>query len=435
MYKILNDTNLNDPDFVKDYLEHSFSKRKSKKSYKLYINICKIYDLYPKSITDILDNINTLGYYKDYFYIYMFSRNDNLSNYIMNLVIKQINSDLDNLKKKQDISTLGKWLPRENSKINKKSKFIDNFSNIMFPHSIDIFNKRKKYRLLKTKLNTVLGTLESKMATKNFSDIDYDKVSPNALAKNIHNLQNHPECLDSLAKFQYDQLKSLSLEKFVTELGLKTFSSEGIYKVWEDNKFILEVPYINNFIQKSVCILDLSKDTFKLNKNNFACGIGLLTNKHSTADKKVIINNNFIDLSELDIFNQAGTISSNVGPIKSIDMEKYYDKLQTIQNCDSVIVVSGKTVSNIEFITNKGYKFLQYKLVDNGFDVVYSVGDKIRTFKKQVKQDLTNFVVINNIKKITNNSTDFKQIQFPLIMISFWALLFFGLKLFEFFYL
>lgn len=70
---ILSNEQLNDPSFVKEYLEFSFKKRRPEKDAKLYINICKIYEKYPETIQELLDNINKLGYYKDYFHILKYS--------------------------------------------------------------------------------------------------------------------------------------------------------------------------------------------------------------------------------------------------------------------------------------------------------------------------------------------------------------------------
>ena len=132
--KILNDIQLKDIELVKEYLKFSFRQRKAKKDYKLYINICRIFDVYPDTIKELLDNIPTLGYYKDYFYVLKFSRNATLSKYIYDIVVKQLKIDMQHIKSKQNdkITTLGKWLPRETSKINKETNFIDNFTEIFY---------------------------------------------------------------------------------------------------------------------------------------------------------------------------------------------------------------------------------------------------------------------------------------------------------------
>ena len=66
---IITKENLGDQEFVKEYLEFSFYKRKPQKDVKLYKNICRIYEVYPETIKELLTNIPRLGYYKDYFHI------------------------------------------------------------------------------------------------------------------------------------------------------------------------------------------------------------------------------------------------------------------------------------------------------------------------------------------------------------------------------
>lgn len=150
--KILSDEEIQDTTLVQDYIAKSFNKRKPKKSNKLYINISNIYTVYPRLVENILNELPKLGYYKDYFHILSFSKNYQLNTYIYNIIINQVNEDLKNLKLNKPISTLGKWLPSENSKINKKINFIDNFNALFFPKNLKLtkFTLRKKYRQMKT---------------------------------------------------------------------------------------------------------------------------------------------------------------------------------------------------------------------------------------------------------------------------------------------
>src|SRR5207245_2961042 len=109
--------------------------------------------------------------YKDYFYILNFSKNTNLDDYIYNIIINQLKEYLKNIKCKKQISTLGKWLPREKSEINKKINFIDKFNSKFYP-DFAIYSARKRYRKLKSMLNKNLGTLEVNLCAKNYDKID-----------------------------------------------------------------------------------------------------------------------------------------------------------------------------------------------------------------------------------------------------------------------
>ena len=66
---VFDKNDLDDKDKVKKYLQLSFQKRLRKKSMKLYYNICQIFEKYPATIKELLNNIPVLGYYKYYFYI------------------------------------------------------------------------------------------------------------------------------------------------------------------------------------------------------------------------------------------------------------------------------------------------------------------------------------------------------------------------------
>src|SRR6266567_1453470 len=141
-HRIFHEQDLMDAPFIKSYLEKEFRFRRTKKNKALYINVSIIFQEYPDTIKEILDNILSLGYYKDYFYVLMFSRNPELDQYIYGIIIGQLRYDQINLKNNKKISTLGKWLPREDSKINKKCNFIDKFNKIFFPNITDLFAAR-----------------------------------------------------------------------------------------------------------------------------------------------------------------------------------------------------------------------------------------------------------------------------------------------------
>ena len=79
---------------------------------------------------------------------------------------KTTKATLDNLAKEKKISTLGKWLPREKSSINKKCGFVDKFCKLFFPKIKNKFQARREYRKTKTLINQKLGTIETKICGK-----------------------------------------------------------------------------------------------------------------------------------------------------------------------------------------------------------------------------------------------------------------------------
>lgn len=406
---ILHNDELNDIDTVKSYLQFSFRQRKPKKDYKLYINICKIYNIYPNTIKELLDEIPNLGYYKDYFYILMFSRNTDLDEYIYNIVATQLKQDLQNLKQNKEISTLGKWLPREQSKINSRCNFIDKFNAQFYPDITDKFHARKRYRKLKTMLNSKLGTIEVKMCAKKYDEINFNKVSPLALKRNMSSLIKHDECKDKLDDFETNSLKKMSLSDFIKELLNNTHTSDKINKmskIWENNRFRNEIAYIDKLIPNATCIIDLSKDTFGNGAEHFAIGMALLVDYFSVLENKVIVSDEMIKL-EGDISQKASKLLQYVGPCKAIDINKYYNMIT--DKCSAIIFVTAKQISNIEFLSDKNVTFLQFIPDYDGYNLVYYTGDKIRKFRKYEHTFNDKTEKVKNITTIISNSSELKD--------------------------
>src|SRR3989304_6238938 len=88
-----------------------FQKRKPKKSYFTYKTLSDFYEKYPQTIKNILININTLGYFKDWFFVLTITQNEQLTDFIYQLIIDQLASDIYNYQQKNKISTLAKWMP------------------------------------------------------------------------------------------------------------------------------------------------------------------------------------------------------------------------------------------------------------------------------------------------------------------------------------
>ncbi|GAG49459.1 unnamed protein product, partial [marine sediment metagenome] len=136
-----------DKDGVKNYLMDTFKFQRAQKYNAVYINLCRLYEHYPQTITEIIKNIPTLGYWKDYFFILKFSRNKELTRLIYNIIIKKLRVDINKYNQGQSISSLAKWLPREGSKLEKRINFIDTVNQELYPKCNRI-TARKKHRQL-----------------------------------------------------------------------------------------------------------------------------------------------------------------------------------------------------------------------------------------------------------------------------------------------
>lgn len=374
---ILNDEQLKSPETRQEYLKFSFDKRLAKKDFKLYINICKIYDYDSISIELLLNNIPTLGYYKDYFYILQFSKNNNLTKYIYDLIIKQMNQDVENLKKNKSISTLGKWLPRENSKLNKITGFVDKFNAIFYPDT-PLLAARKRYRKLKSLINNKLGTLEAKLCTKQYDKIDFSKVSYNAVERNKETLLRNEESKELLENHELAELKKLDLNIFFRKVINGKYNAEVLQRVWDTNRFCQEIPYFDQYVGKSRCFVDLSKDSFSNDLHYHAIGMALLVNHFSTLDNKLIVCNNQIQINNSEnIVKQTNTLMNLCGPCKTLNLDKIDNDLE---NKNTLIIISNKQID----YSNKKYNIIQLtKPNRENYNLTYYNGDKIRTITRK----------------------------------------------------
>lgn len=396
--KILNYTQLHDTNVVKDYLKFSFRQRKAKKDYKLYINICKIYNVYPDTIKELLNNIPVLGYYKDYFYILSFSRNQKLDQHIYNIVSSQLKKDMEYIKNGQHnkITTMGKWIPKESSTINKKIDFVDKFNKIFYP-GVSKFTARKEYRKMKTFINDTLGTLEAKLCTKKYDDINFSKVSYNALKRNEQKLLTIDVCKQKLELHIETQMKQLPIAEFIKNLLTEKIPVNIMEKTWNTTKYIEQIPY-NKFLKENnfKCILDLSKDTYNHSMQHFAVGCALaFGNVH-------VCNEGTLKLDG-DILERSKHIMRHSGPCKSVDVTNYIDPLSNNHN---MLFITDKELNNIDKLNVNNTMITQFKLKNKYTYDVISYKNNIAKIEKENCLAIvsTNIKKKNMIKTIIDTS-------------------------------
>jgi len=367
---VLEPEQLSNIEVVKSYLEFSFRARKAQKDQKLYQNIALIYQHFPKLISELLVEIPKIGYYKDYFYLLIYAE-DELSEKIYNIVIEQLKIDLENYKRKGQITTLGKWLPREASKINKKTGFVDKFGARFFGGSL--LSNRIKYRKMKVALNAYIGTLEVHMCMKTYDKIDFEKVSPYAFKINRENLLKHEECKDIVEGYSYQVLKvknMMDLMKFVIVGGCVGVDEVLLERVWGENKskYLTEIPYLGTAIEKGcVCILDLSKDVV-----NFASwlvvGIGLLVLEFNG----IVFCGNVQLTIKGNIVEKVKGILKHCGPYRNISFTGIEQR--------NIIIVSNKLIE----LQHEIHKIVQYAPnIDGSYYVKFHHGGHLHEIKKE----------------------------------------------------
>ena len=122
------------------------------------------------------------GYYKDYLYIMTDPLcSVELYNRCINILCDQIALDYTNFMKKEEVSILAKYMPREKGEF---SKIAVEISDKMFEGQK--FQKLKKYRKMISELNLngIKTTTETFMCGKRYRDIDFSKVSSVCMHRN-----------------------------------------------------------------------------------------------------------------------------------------------------------------------------------------------------------------------------------------------------------
>jgi len=191
-----------------------------------FMMLYSLFDYYPeiakfvfvKFIT--MEDEHCLGSFKDikYFCNYIKDRsneNNFFIEYILNICVNLLKNDEIAYSKGEPITLFGKWFPREKSKkfgwLNKKFAEIY-YYNIMITAYNPIQKKqaRKKcllnLRKLLAKLNKYLDTTQIKMAGKNWSQIDFNKVTGPTLRIHKKSFQNKNKN-DDIRSYEYDRIK------------------------------------------------------------------------------------------------------------------------------------------------------------------------------------------------------------------------------------
>lgn len=422
---VLTNEELANKSLVKEYLEYSFRKRRAKKNSKLYINLTKIYKLYPSTIKHILDEIPRLGYYKDYFYILSYSKNNDLDLYIYHLIISQLNLDLDNLKYNLPISTLGKWLPRETSKLNLACNFVDKFNALFFPSIKNKFDARRQYRHTKSLLNKKLGTIECFLCANDYGSIDYHKVAPYALKKKKRILLKHEDCTKELELYEEEILNKLSLSEFIRDILLNKYSVEKMEAVWLEKKFCHSIPFLADVITGSVCIVDLSNNIFNKNSEFFVLGIALIGNYFSTSGH-IMVGRHIIN-PQGNIRERLTEILKYIGPCANFDCEDCYSKFveKKLDLHCLIFVTDKKIINDVSLLKNWNLKLLHIVPDHQEYQITYynrenSIGEtNLIHHKKKISSKKI-------IQLITSQSTELngKPMQIVFLILLFGIIFF-----------
>lgn len=404
---------------VKNYLEKNYTKKRPKKNNEFYYNLATLYNYYPKTIFNILNELPRLGYWKDYFYLLEFSKNPKLDNLIYKKLYDTLITDIENLQNKQPISTLGKWMPTEKSHFDKMFNFVDKFNAILFPH-IKKFTARAKYRKLLSKLKKEIEPSEIIFCNKNFEKINFEKISLICFKNNYKFLKE--KCPEQTEKFLYKFYDKQNLFLFLNTILFKKFDDlekKIIEKIWKKNikKYTLDCYFLN--IDKSIILADITNSIYNKKDNlSIIIGIILLNSETSIFDNNIVINSKdpgFLKIEkEANLFNKIEKILDNLNSHKDINTEKIMNLLGETDNFELII------------LTDKIFRIENFSKINN--KIIYWEIKNIEFIQKNISKNiiLIQGLLYSNkclgiIKKILENSDELSEnnlMKYGLIFIS-----------------
>lgn len=292
-------------------------------------------------------------------------------------------------------STLGKYLPREKSKINQNCNFINNFCKHFYPdeYKKNRFAAYQLYRQLKTRFTKYLCVLEYNLCTKNYENINWNKISNYSIKKNMNTIRKESILYKSYISNKFKMFSNCSLSKFMKNI----FNDKNAYDI-ENNKHIIDViwkinipKYIKKYnftnINVSECnlIYDLSRQIFNFKQEYFVIGLILLFNEYNCDISK---NENLKDLNtHNNIVDKCKFLNTVSGPIENMNF-----------NENSIVIVNN----------NVSHKITNYKLlfvIRN--EVHYDVFIKYNNENKQIYTQIK----LEREIKIDNNDNDLVSIK------------------------
>lgn len=355
--------NLNDK-FIETFLFKTFKNKKNKKNISDYEQLVMIYEVKPYIIIDVFKNIEVLGYWKDIFYCLqaannLINRNKDVKSFIYfayEFINYTIEEDLKKFRNKKNISSLAKWMPRENRSFDRKLNFVDNFTAYRYKKymnnvdSQNLVKRKKEYRLMISELNKYLGTGEINFSNKSIMhEADFNKMTYSCIIKN--------------------RSKILSNEILVDKYKSYLTSNANNYTFWEMNNYILNIidnpdydfernvvrdvfrNKVDDYVSEAAVIIDLNypiniianmSKEIATNCTFFRYIIGVLAlAKYKNSNNRIFsmgkARDIFLVQNASDIFDIVNVIKMNICP------NKYIDKYNINSEYPTLIITSNNS--------------------------------------------------------------------------------------------
>lgn len=273
---------------IREHICETFSKKKRQvKHGDFYKTILVLFDTYPELAKETIDSLESCGTPRDYIILLERSENIQLNNYLYTYIAKVIRQDAIKLqtKSKEQISTMAKWMPRENSNKDRKIGFVDKIVKLMYIDSETSIAK-KKLRVLRKLLNEELGSIEHYMSTKQYEKIDFNKMPNLSLKRHLSKLKNIEEPTRSnFRKHLLERYSRFSLSQYIWKIINKIDEVEKdiLIEVWEARKFYYAqklrqffCPTTHNKYQSITIVLQLAESTNREYISSTIIGLALL---------------------------------------------------------------------------------------------------------------------------------------------------------------
>jgi len=374
-----------DSEKFEKFVMYYLGKKRPQKKWKFYKIFVRSYKYHTESIQNIILNIDKLGYWKDLFLMLLASLRSYLDvdihNYIYDVVYENIMVDMEKEKNGETISTLAKWMPRQGSSFDRKLKFVDKFSKMMFPQHSNYNHRKKCYRKTISKLCDKINIVERQVTSKDFDNIDFYGMPYLAFKKNYDiMLKNGMD--RKMVDYIYRYYVNLNSKQFIHKIYKYYGSFDNIYKeavlvAFEKNKSQYYMDIVND-LEINTCVGDPIDIVLRLDNEMFNTGkiehiLSTLVYISEYHDVNVIISTNIpfvIDFTG-NIIDKMDCICTSTSPyckknIKDIQKQNLFvsNTIINITSGQSILHrLCGIKKINIEKISVQNNKVLQQNTI------------------------------------------------------------------------
>lgn len=355
-----------------------------------YDMIIYLYDFYPKTILNLLCLIPFYGYFKDYFNLLSLLYNNNRKylefiDTIYELVLNQLNLDITeyNLAIKEErnpkLSLLAKYIPKEGKKFDRKYKFVEKISMLLFKDNKPIDDLKMMYRKKISQLNQALDTVEIKMSARKYAEINFTKLTSKSVfkyRKAFLNLYVPPEL-----ELIIDEDRQKAKEKFLKAIKDKKINGKQL-EIYEITKVV-----INGNVNEA------EKQLFQVQWESIRNNLLDTLNKTENFDIKVSNLLPIIDVSG-SMTGLPMYVAISMGILLSEISENIKDKFITFSETPNWVNLSNEPdiVSKIQKTRNSPWG------MNTNFEAVYNMLLDVIIDKKLTPNEIPDLIVFSDMQ-------------------------------------